>query len=175
MHDRSRLFFASLAAFVAFDGCHATASNEGVNGWVGPRETGSSIVATGQVVRPAGKVLEYPGRPVDLVASPDGRRLAFVRGFKLITIGRDGKAARRLSRKGEFAVVAAWSPKGDALAVVAGTRLRAGAATPTNLRVETVTADGKRGRVLVRVPANAIVWGDPVWTPDGERVLVAVG
>src|SRR3954470_12815285 len=73
--DRPLVFIiAGLTALVAAAGCHGTA-NEGINGRVGPRETGGTVVATGQVVRPVGKVLEYPGRPVDLLTSPDGRRL----------------------------------------------------------------------------------------------------
>src|SRR5512133_1278864 len=34
---------------------------------------GGVIVSTSQVVRPAGIVVEYPGRPVDLALSPDGK------------------------------------------------------------------------------------------------------
>ena len=34
---------------------------------------GGVVVSTGQLVRPAGAVVEYPGRPVDLAISPDGK------------------------------------------------------------------------------------------------------
>ena len=40
---------------------------------VGERGDGSYVVSTRQVIRPAGQVLEFSGRPVDLVLSPDGR------------------------------------------------------------------------------------------------------
>lgn len=43
--------------------------------------------------------------------SRDGSRLAFIDDYKLFTIGRNGKGKRRLSRKGEFVVGAAWSPR----------------------------------------------------------------
>ena len=41
---------------------------------VGP-SGGGTTVTTGQLVRPAGKTLEFTGRPVALVASPDGTRV----------------------------------------------------------------------------------------------------
>jgi DNA-binding beta-propeller fold protein YncE len=42
---------------------------------VGPVKSGGHLVATGQLVRPAGTVLSFPGRPVDLVLSADGKTL----------------------------------------------------------------------------------------------------
>jgi Tol biopolymer transport system component len=106
--------------------------------------------------------------------SPDGRRLAFIDDYKLITIDRNGKNRRRLSPKGEFVISAAWSTKGSTLAYIAGTKLAPYGGRPRNLRVETVSADGKRVRVLARVSASSLIWGRPVWTHDGRRILVAV-
>jgi len=42
---------------------------------IGPAEGGGFLVSTKQLIRPAGQVLEVPGRPVDLVLSPDGTTL----------------------------------------------------------------------------------------------------
>jgi Tol biopolymer transport system component len=106
--------------------------------------------------------------------SADGRRLAFIDDYKLITIARNGKDRRRLSRKGEFVIGAAWSPKGSTLSYIAGTKADPYGGLPRNLRVETVRSDGNRVRVLARVSASSLIWGRPVWTPDGRRVLVAV-
>jgi Tol biopolymer transport system component len=106
--------------------------------------------------------------------SSNGRRLAFIDGYKLFTIGRDGKGKHRLSRKGEFVIAVAWSPKGGRVGYVAGTRAPAHGGLPTNLRVETVEASGKHVRVLVREPSESLIWGSPVWTPDGKRLLVAL-
>jgi Tol biopolymer transport system component len=106
------------------------------------------------------------------VWSPDGRRLAFVDGDKLFTIDTDGAHKRKLSRRGEFVVDAAWSPKGGTVAYIAGTKPAPDGAA--NLRVETVSADGKRVRVLARENAASLIWGSPVWTSDGKRILVAV-
>ena len=106
--------------------------------------------------------------------SPDGRRLAFIDEYKLITVHRNGKDRRRLSRKGEFVIGAAWSPKGGSLSYIAGTKANPYGGLPSNLRVETVRSDGNRVQVLARVSASSRVWSRPVWTPDGMRVLVAV-
>jgi Tol biopolymer transport system component len=94
--------------------------------------------------------------------------------YKLFAIARDGKAKQRLSRKGEFVIGAAWSPKGGTLAYVAGTKAGRYGGLPHNLRVQTVTADGKRVRILAREYPASLVWGNPVWTHDGRRVLVAI-
>jgi YVTN family beta-propeller protein len=42
---------------------------------VGPLSSGAHLTSTHQLIRPAGKSVEFGGRPVDLVASPDGRTI----------------------------------------------------------------------------------------------------
>lgn len=42
---------------------------------VGPRQDNSHVVATGQLLHPAGDSLQFNGRPVDMVLSPNGRTL----------------------------------------------------------------------------------------------------
>lgn len=42
---------------------------------VGPLSSGSHLTSTHQLIRPAGQSVEFGGRPVDLVMSPDGRSL----------------------------------------------------------------------------------------------------
>lgn len=106
--------------------------------------------------------------------SPDGRRLAFIDDYKLMTIERDGKGERRLSRKGEFVIGVAWSPQGGTLGYVAGTKAPRYGGLPASLRVETVSANGKRVKVLLREPPASLIWGSPLWTPDGKRMLIAV-
>ena len=109
--------------------------------------------------------------------SPDGRRLAFIDNCRLLTIGSNGKGKRQLSRKGELVVAEAWAPKGNLIAYVAGTKPRyCSPAAPGNLRLETVTADGKRARILARESTLALL-GDiagknPVWAPSGKKILV---
>ncbi len=43
---------------------------------VGPQPDGSILVPTNQFLRPAGFQIQFPGRPVDLALSPDGKWLA---------------------------------------------------------------------------------------------------
>ncbi len=38
---------------------------------VGPTPDGGTVVSTKQIIHPAGKSVEFNGRPVDLVLSPD--------------------------------------------------------------------------------------------------------
>jgi Tol biopolymer transport system component len=108
--------------------------------------------------------------------SPAGRRLAFIDNFnRLITITRDGKQKRRVSRAGESVVAAAWSPTDDTLAFVAGTPNPYGG-SPRNLRLETARANGTRLRVLTRSSdASRISFSaGPTWTPNAKRILVTV-
>ena len=43
---------------------------------VGPAaDQGGTVITTGQLVRPAGKIVEFTGRPVDIALSPDGKTL----------------------------------------------------------------------------------------------------
>jgi Tol biopolymer transport system component len=106
--------------------------------------------------------------------SPDGRRLAFIdNSNKLVTMTNDGKRTRRVSRPGESVIAAAWAPKGDMLAFLAGAPNPYGG-FPRKLRLETVKASGKRLRVLARDSASSRLSGRPVWTPSAKRILLTV-
>jgi Tol biopolymer transport system component len=108
--------------------------------------------------------------------SPAGRRLAFIdNSNRLITMTRDGKRKRRVSRAGESVLAAAWSPKGDTLAFVAGTPNPYGG-SPRNLRLETARANGTRLRVLTRSSDSSRISSSagPIWTPNAKRILVTV-
>ncbi len=63
------LFFPLGAVFLLL-ACHTSHAER-----VGPLEGGGHIVSTHQALHPAGKSLEFGGRPVDLVLSPDKRTL----------------------------------------------------------------------------------------------------
>jgi Tol biopolymer transport system component len=103
--------------------------------------------------------------------SPDGRRLAFIDNYELIMIDRNGKRKRRLSRKGQSVLGAAWSPKGGTLAFVVGTTA---GCCPVNRRLETVSADGTHLRIVAREHAGTQIQDKPVWTRDGKRILITV-
>jgi len=52
---------------------------------VGDTSRGGTFVATGQTVRPAGDVVAFAGRPVDLALSPDGR-MVFVKNISGLVV-----------------------------------------------------------------------------------------
>ena len=63
-------FFVALGIVLLFWGCQTNPVEQ-----VGPSLTGGQIVSTYQALHPAGQSLEFTGRPVDLVLSPDGGTL----------------------------------------------------------------------------------------------------
>ena len=68
-----RAVFASLvSAFLLGIGLWGCAQHDVA---VGPLEGGGHLVSTRHVLRPAGRSIEFGGRPVDLLLSPDGERL----------------------------------------------------------------------------------------------------
>jgi Tol biopolymer transport system component len=125
-------------------------------------------------VRADGRLKRRLAAGQDPTWSPDGRRLAFIDDHKLFTVSRNGEGKRRVSRRGESVVGAAWSPNGRTIACVAGTATGSSGGYPRNLRVEALRADGKRTHVLARESGSSLIWGSPVWTRDGKRILVAV-
>jgi Tol biopolymer transport system component len=135
----------------------------------GPTDASSSSI---YVVRADGRRKRRLAVGHNPAWSPDGRRLAFIHDYKLITIDQNGKDKRRVSRTGEFVIGAAWSPKSGTIGYVAGTTADRYGGAPRNLRVETVSADGKRVHILAREPAGSLIWGAPVWARDGKRILV---
>ena len=65
----NRLLLMPLA-LVFFAGCQTPQTQP-----VGPLTSGGHLVSTHQLLHPAGQSVEFAGRPVDLVLSPDGRTL----------------------------------------------------------------------------------------------------
>ena len=106
--------------------------------------------------------------------SANGQQLALINNCTLFTVNSNGRHIRRLSRKGEFVTGAAWSPNNPMLAYVSGKQAEGCPGATYRLRVQTVRADGTRARLLGHEPSRSLVWGNPVWTPDGKQVLVAI-
>ena len=95
--------------------------------------------------------------------SPDGRWIAYISDGYLYTMHPTGRRRQRLTPKGLQVLAFAWSPSGRSLAVVFG----------KDLRIETVTADGRHLRLIRREPAGSYLWSGPIWAPGG-RILLAV-
>ncbi len=112
--------------------------------------------------------------------SPDGRRLAFVRGAgtpgqAVYTVGADGSDLNRIT---PTASLPSWSPGGERLAL----------ALPDgeNVALYTIAADGSDARRLTSVegwqrqgwndgryePDPTVAWIETVaWSPDGSKIL----
>jgi TolB protein len=101
--------------------------------------------------------------------SPDGRKLAFVRGFgvpdslntEVYVMNVDGSAERRLTRNGGYDFFPAWSPDGRRIAFVRG---RGGEKGIFDLHLYVMNVDGSGERRLARVA------GPAAWSPDGRKI-----
>lgn len=118
-----------LAAAAVAVGCGTTGHPRGVDkAWksleadflecaaVGPLEDGAFVVATTQIVSPAGQTVLFPGRPVDLALSPDGKTLAVKSRRELVLIDMDTllpKQTLPTEKEGTSFHGIAWSEDGQ--------------------------------------------------------------
>ena len=100
--------------------------------------------------------------------SPDGKKIAFVRGG-LRVMNADGSGERELTHNGGGAVFApAWAPDGRKIAFVSpGNGAMEMEIYVMNADGSTQNADRSRQRRLTR---NTVADSDPVWSPDGRRI-----
>src|SRR5690348_17260468 len=71
---------------IAFLSCRAAPQDADDDRSVGSAADGGVIVATGQLLHPAGKSIEFHGRPVDIVLSPDGKTAYVKSDFSVFVI-----------------------------------------------------------------------------------------
>jgi YVTN family beta-propeller protein len=104
---------------------------------VGPLPTGGHLTATHQWIRPAGQSVEFGGRPVDLVLSPDGRALYVKDNRGLVVLDAQNWQVRQ-----ELKFAAGGSSVHGIVVTRDGSRIYA--TTAQNLLWEAkVTSDGK--------------------------------
>lgn len=116
-----------------------------------------------------------PGYEYDLAPrfSPDGRRLVFTRyrgkdrseTAALFVVNLDGSRLRRLTSLAIHAGDADWSPNGKRIVFEAYPNPDAYG------DVYVVGADGRNLKNLTRNPAEQAGSADPVWSPDGTKIL----
>jgi len=104
---------------------------------VGPLESGGHLTATHQLLRPAGQSVEFGGRPIDLVLSPDRRTLYVKDNRGLVVIDVDSWKVRQ-----ELKLPAGGSSTHGIVITRDGTRLFVTSAQ-TNLFEAVINADGK--------------------------------
>ncbi|MES1194225.1 MAG: LpqB family beta-propeller domain-containing protein, partial [Solirubrobacterales bacterium] len=98
--------------------CVAPAAPAASNGPIVVERDGRLLVvsAPGAAARP----LTFGRADHDPAVSPDGRRIAFVRGRDVWTMAVDGRSARALTRDGRFHTDPAWTPNGKTIIFSSG-------------------------------------------------------
>lgn len=95
--------------------------------------------------------------------SPDGQSIVFMRDYEMWMMNADGSSMRRLIEQEARAVD--WSPDGSMIAFEGQNN----EAQDLNYDIWVVKADGTEARNLTNTP-DKYEW-DPVWSPDGTRIL----
>ena len=112
---------------------------------LGRQDDGSFLVPTGQRLTPSGKHIEVDDRPLGMVLSPDGARLAVVTGSNfapraLHIIDAKSGTLLKTERIGDSFVGVAFSADGKTLYVGGG----------ASNEVKVLREDGPRGRIQDR-------------------------
>lgn len=110
----------------------------------------------------------------DATWSPDGSRIAFVRGFAdedagIYVMDADGSGVHRLTDGGgliDFEDVGpSWSPEGTMLSFARGGREPGAETGDSDIYVMNVD-----GTDLVRLTESPVIESEPTWSPDGTRI-----
>lgn len=117
-----RLLVFGLLLLFEIVGNHHVAFADETNGFqrvnLGPMSDGRIVVPTNQVLTPAGRHVLFPGRPSDVVLSPDKRLLAVLSHKEVLTINTEsGEIAGRLKISGASYKGIVFTPDGSQLLV----------------------------------------------------------
>lgn len=117
---------------------------------IGPTSDGRIVVPTNQVLTPAGRQVLFPGRPSDVVLSPDKRLLAVLSHKEVLTINVDsGKIAGRIKISGASYKGIVFTPDGTQLLV------------STSVSAKTAEKEGVILRIIVE-PDGDLEAGEPI-------------
>src|SRR5215468_2417062 len=120
---------------------------------VGVQADGSIVVPTGQTLTPPGTTIDVNDRPLGMVVSPDGTKLAVVTGSNfaaraLHIIDMPTKTLKQTIGIGDSFVGVDFSPAGD--------RIYVGGNTNNNVAVFTLGADGTfAASSSISIPSSA--------------------
>lgn len=118
---------------------------------VGSQSDGATVVSTAQLVRPAGDTLQFEGRPVDMVLSPDGRTLYVKDNRGVVVVDVEAWKVRQellFGRGGSSMQGIAVSPDGKSVYVTNAS---------SQVREASVQADGNlRWSRTIDLPAPAV-------------------
>jgi dipeptidyl aminopeptidase/acylaminoacyl peptidase len=107
--------------------------------------------------------------------SPDGRRIAFVRGFlegskgvrfEIFVLNRDGSHQTQMTRGGDNGEPA-WSPDGRFIAYSSARGAKPSALQPAPPSIWVMNADGSQRRRLTK----GLCATYPAWSPDGSKIV----
>jgi YVTN family beta-propeller protein len=137
---------------------------------VGVQPNGSIVVPTGQTLTPQGTTIAVNDRPLGMVVSPDGTKLAVVTGSNfaaraLHIIDMPTKTLKQTIAIGDSFVGVDFSPAGD--------RIYVGGNTANNVAVFTLGADGTFAPASTIAISSSAPSGLKV-NRDGSKVYVAL-
>lgn len=130
------------------------------------------LISTNQVSVPTRLYHQVLGEPhatplgegSDIALSPDGRRLAYLRGQRLVVAGADGTGETQPAGALQVLAQAVWAPDGRRLALVAAEGSQGQAIYVLDLR------GGGPKRIT---GCERVCWA-PAWSPEGGRILFSV-
>ena len=158
-----------LAGFGLLAGCQ---TNTNLNDRVGPLPPSAHLTPTHQLIRPAGQSVEFNGRPVDLVASPDGRTIYVKDNLGLVVIDAETWQIQQ-----ELKFSAGGSSVHGIVVTRDGSRIYATTSQNILWEIEVLDGKAKLGRKLT-VPgpdgAGNPVLGGLALSPDEKTAYVCL-
>jgi dipeptidyl aminopeptidase/acylaminoacyl peptidase len=92
--------------------------------------------------------------------SPDGSKIAFVKGFDIVVMNADGTNPIGLTAAAATNSAPAWSPD--------GTKIAFHSSRDGNFEIYVMNADGSN---QTRLTSNAAGDFGPAWSPDGQKII----
>lgn len=139
---------------------------------VGVSADGRIVVPTNQVLTPAGRQISFPGRPNDLALSPNGKTLAVLSRYEVLSLDiESGKVLGRVKISGASYKGIVFSPDGKHVFVSTSPSSRTDKRDGAIVRIE-VEPDGKL-ELLEPISLGREKDAKPALSPDGVTLYGA--